>query len=194
MKILNYIQIIAVTLIIIGCGGKEPEVPEVSNATEIEPVKLDILQTGDYNFKYSSTLNKMYGSVEATYNDYATILADQKTYLHMNSTNATYIQQTLDALPKGGIVTIKIFRGTIEGANTKHFMFVVTKDGKELSRVLGKDILPNTPLSGPFWYNTQNINLDGFINFHEEVKIDVIDMMSDTIDTILLTRKSDKTE
>lgn len=191
MKIINYIQIIAIALIIIGCGGEEPQVPEVSNTTVVEPVKLDILQTGDYDFKYETTLHKMYGSVEATYNDYATILADQKTYLHMNSSNATYIQQTLDALPKGGIVTIKIYRGTIEGANTKHFMFVVTKDGKELSRVIGQDILPNTPTAGPFWYNTQNINLDGFIDFNEEVKIDVIDMMSDTIDSIIITRKAE---
>jgi hypothetical protein len=118
-----------------------------------------------------------YGSVSIEYKPYK-LLIDAKTEKLKNKfASELEIKNASSNIPLGGQVIININRSTIGAANTEYFLYVFTKDGKEVFRKKGSDSIAEVPFGpGGMWWNLSVINIQK--DFGSEISLFVIDELS----------------
>lgn len=126
-------------------------------------------------YEIISTSNpNAYGSVSVEYKDHKLLLSEKITKLRNKFATESEINNASKNIPLGGQVIIRIYRSTIGAANTEYFLYVFTKDGKEVFRRKGYDSIANVPsTSGGMWWNLSVVNIEE--SFDNEITLYVID-------------------
>ena len=118
-----------------------------------------------------------YGSVSIEYKAHKLLLDEKSEKLKNRFASESEINNAASNIPLGGQVIININRSTIGAANTEYFLYVFTKDGKEVFRQKGYDSIAEVPSSpGGMWWNLSVVNIKE--DFDSEITLFVIDELS----------------
>lgn len=87
-------------------------------------------------------------------------------------------EKSLSSIPKGGLIHIRIFGLSIDSANTGNFLYILSRNGKEILRSNGTggiDGIPSTPSQygayGRYWTNSDVMILDKPLKGKDEIKL-----------------------
>ena len=129
-----------------------------------------------YDIKRTSNSNS-YGSVSIEYKDHKLLLDEKTVKLKNKFASESEINNAASNIPLGGKVIIRIYRSTIGAANTKYFLYVFTKDGKEIFRRKGYNSIAEVPSSGGgMWWNISEVSIPEY--FGNEITLFVVDELS----------------
>lgn len=121
------------------------------------------------------------GKVKIEYEDNELMIANAKKSIANEMMPDKSAKELLAGIPLGGHVVVRIFRPTVDTANTKWFTYVVTKNDKELGRMDGKPSVASVPsrfgFDGAFWSNLDIVDITESFNEKDVLKIYVIDKM-----------------
>lgn len=132
-----------------------------------------------------------YGSVSIEYKDHSLLLRDELTALRNRFASEWAINNASLDIPLGGQVFIIINRISIGAANTNNFIYVVTKDGNEVSRRKGLDSIANVPSgSSRMWWNSSIVNIEE--PFDKEITLYVIDDLHGGRDKFIIKKPMKK--
>jgi len=189
MKLLLVVTISVALLLFTACSKKKsPQEPKKNKKISkiISAQEIDNSVPGSYSIKQSTQLDKYYGKITIEYQDYGVLLKNTKDYLNMRVSSKKIIDERLSQLPKGGILKVRVFRGSIDSVDLSRFIFVIKHKDKELQRQAGLKSKVNIPNSAGYWWSEQVINMESIIV--DEISFYVIDTLSQSIDTFEIKR------
>lgn len=143
-----------------------------------------------YDITKISNMNS-YGWVSIEYKAHKLLLEEKIEKLKNKFASESEVNNAASNIPLGGRVIIHINRSSIGAANTKYFLYVFTKDGKEVFRQKGYDSIAEVPSSsGGMWWNLSGVNIQE--DFDSEITLFVIDELSGGRDEFTIKKPVEK--
>jgi len=136
---------------------------------------------GSKSTEYGTTIEVIENNATASikYTPYSVIRDEKKKEAETGMWSKERINKSLNALPKGGMVTVDITGITIDQANTANWEYIITTmDDKVIRRVKGERSTPEYTTSqyGTTWWNTDIIFLSD--NIKQPFKFYAVDKIT----------------
>ncbi len=116
--------------------------------------------------------------ISLRYEDNHSLVLKERTKAEAELVSDEILKSRVAALPQGGTLIADIDRSTIESANSKWFLVIVSDlKGKELVRRRGSDDIANEPINGGWW---NSVLVDIPMYFVDGINVRVVETLGDS--------------